>query len=276
MKLLNKCDYSKLIDSVRKVPFNNLFARSVIEGIVSGTVYVDNIANINTAYIVHPYGMSLLLGDSNQERFNYSLKLYALNLENKRSSFEWMQTYPEQWHKKLNELFGETLITADKNDSKQEKGIIELNTRVNFRFNRSMYLAEKFQKQNDNIEVISTNKFHYRAMKGTVVPKNFWDNEDDFFKIGKGFSLLYNKTLASMAFCSYRLGNQFEIGIETLSEFRGKGFAEIVCSSLIDYCIENGYEPIWACRKENTGSYKLALKLGFEPVLELPYYRISN
>jgi hypothetical protein len=35
-------------------------------------------------------------------------------------------------------------------------------------------------------------------------------------------------------------------------------------------------EPVWACRLENDGSYKLAQKLGFEPVLEIPYYRLSK
>lgn len=68
--------------------------------------------------------------------------------------------------------------------------------------------------------------------------------------------------------------NQLEFGIETVDGFRGKGFAFHTASSLIDYCLENNYEPVWACRLENTGSYKLAEKLGFEPTVTLPYYKL--
>lgn len=68
----------------------------------------------------------------------------------------------------------------------------------------------------------------------------------------------------------------FELGIETVPEFRSRGFAEMVCAVLIDFCIRNHYEPIWACRQENTGSYQLALKPGFEVLTIIPYYQLSN
>lgn len=86
--------------------------------------------------------------------------------------------------------------------------------------------------------------------------------------------MLYKNNLASTAYSSFIHADQFELGIETIEEYRGKGFAEQACDSIIDYCIANGYEPIWACRLENTGSYKL--KLGFVPSAEIPYYRLSK
>jgi L-amino acid N-acyltransferase YncA len=276
MELLDKNQYSKLTDKVKEVSFNNLFARAVVENLVTGTIYVDNPLDIKTAYIVHPYGMTLLLGDTNQDHFNEQFKEYALNTENKRKSFEWMQSYPGHWETKLNELFGDQLISSEKNGLRHEKGIIELNTRVNFKFDKATFLAKKVANSNPEIKIVPADRQQFREMRGTVVPKYFWDCEDDFFDNGMAYSLLYKGELASMAFASYKFDDQFELGIETHPEFRGKGLAEIVCSALIDYCIEKNYEPIWACRKENTGSYKLAPKLGFHPALELPYYRLSK
>lgn len=78
----------------------------------------------------------------------------------------------------------------------------------------------------------------------------------------------------STAFAAYVIGNKFEIGIETREEFRGQGYAESVCSHMIDYCLEKGYEPVWGCNSGNTGSWKLANKLGFEEVARRPYYRL--
>jgi hypothetical protein len=276
MQLLDQSHFYKLSSLVQEVPFNHLFARAVIENMITGHVYVDHPHNIQTAYIVHPYGMTLLVGNPDNMDFNQEFKKYALNLDSQRTSFEWMQTYPGTWDNRLKNLFGDQLIPSSLNVSKTENGMIELNTRVNFKFDKSTYLANKTRVNDENISIVPTDSKMFKEMPGTVVPKYFWNNEADFFKYGMSYSLLYKGELASMSFSSYKFDNQFELGIETNPIFRGKGLAEIVCSALIDYCIEKNYEPIWACRKENIGSYKLALKLGFQPILELPYYRLSK
>ncbi|MCG8409826.1 MAG: GNAT family N-acetyltransferase [Bacteroidales bacterium] len=112
-------------------------------------------------------------------------------------------------------------------------------------------------------------------MKGSVVPSNFWDNAHDFDKQGVGFSLYHNNKLATTAFSAFIFDKELELGMETTPEFRGKGYAQYACSALIDYCLINNYEPIWACSLKNVASYNLAQKLGFIPQLTLPYYRLA-
>jgi len=85
-----------------------------------------------------------------------------------------------------------------------------------------------------------------------------------------------NDVWAATSYSSFIRDDMLELGIETVESFRGKGLAQHVCSALIDYCVKNNYEPIWACRKENIGSYKLAQKLDFEPTKEILYYRLSK
>ncbi|MFA9378034.1 MAG: GNAT family N-acetyltransferase [Lachnotalea sp.] len=82
--------------------------------------------------------------------------------------------------------------------------------------------------------------------------------------------------LISTAFAAFVDEKRLEIGIETNEEFRGSGFATLVCSRLIDYCIAKGYEPVWSCNGANMGSRKLANKLGFEELKKVPYYRLPN
>jgi len=65
-----------------------------------------------------------------------------------------------------------------------------------------------------------------------------------------------------------------EIGIETTKGYVRKGFALQSCSALIDYCLENKLEPVWGCKLENVGSFKLAQKLGFEPTFFIPFYKL--
>jgi len=276
MKLLEKEDYNILTEPLKKVTINNLFARSVIEHKVTGKIFVDNPDNPKTFYVIHPYGMTLLFGESNNEVFNKGLRDYALNINHVRDKHEWMQAFPDIWDNVLNELFKDCLIKPAENLTKKETGIIELNTRVNFKFNQDKYLNFRKINLDPDIKIVRTDRQIFTDMKGSVVPFYFWDNEGDFLKNGVGFSLFYKDKLASTAYSSYIHDDKFELGIETIAEFRGKGFAELTCSALIDYCIENNYEPIWSCRLENIGSYKLAQKIGFTPIDEIPYYKLSK
>lgn len=276
MKLLEKKDYYRLIEPLKRVTINNLFARSIIEHCVSGKTYVDDPDHPLTYYVVHPYGMSLLFGECNNTEFNKNFRNYALNKNGDRRNHEWMQAFPNNWDSVLADLFGSYMIKSSDNIDKKAQGIIELNTRINFKFNLQKFTDFKQQNTAPDIRIVRSEKHIFQDMKGSVVPSSFWDSEDDFFEKGIGYSLFYKNKLASTAYSAFIFDNKLELGIETIEEFRGMGFAKYACSALIDYCIENAYEPIWACRIENTGSYKLAQKLGFEPTKAIPYYRLSN
>lgn len=274
MKLLSENNFHQLLAPLQQVAINSFFARSVVEQKVRGTIYVDDIENAKTFYVLHPYGMSLLFGEPDNSEFNTRFKEYALNIHRVRDRHEWMQAGSGDWDKVLSDLFADRLITSADNTMKQQAGIIELNTRVNFKFHRERFLMPTVADL--DVKIVRTDKQIFHDMKGSVVPSYFWNSEDDFLENGVGFSLLYQGKLASTAYASFIHGDCLELGIETVEGFRGNGFAELTCAALIDYCLANNFEPIWACRLENIGSYKLAQKVGFLPSLEIPYYRLSK
>src|SRR5690554_963173 len=61
---------------------------------------------------------------------------YSLNANKNRSKHEWMQAYPDHWDKVLADLYGSKMVKSNENIEKRATGIVELNTRVNFKFNR--------------------------------------------------------------------------------------------------------------------------------------------
>ncbi len=276
MILLGKARYDELIEPLENVTFNNLFARSVVEKNISGEVYVNNEKDPETFYVVHPYGMTLLFGDYNNEDYNLEFKSHALNLNQNRNVHQWMQVFPKEWDAVLNELFKGSIIKSSENADKISSGIVELNTRINFKFNLNKYRYFKKNNIRDDWDIVRTDLAIFADMKGRVVPRDFWDSAEDFYENGVGFSLYYEGNLASTAFSSFVHDNMLELGMETVEEFRGKGFAQHTCSALIDYCLENNYEPIWSCSLENIASYELALKIGFEPTRSFSYYRLSD
>ncbi len=279
MRLLDRDQYTKAASWLKEVPFNKMFASDVVLQKIDGLVYADKAETPTSFYIVHPYGMSLLLGNCENEIFNQQLADYLLNKDQSRNKIDWMQVYPEGWSSKLIQLIGDKLSAREQ---KAESGRfeadqlqVEEHTRVNFKFNQDKFLSFKATFRTGSYDMRRTGETEFHHLPGTVVPKFFWKSAEQFLKQGVGFSIWFNNELASTAFSAYIDDQRLEIGIESAPQFRGRGFAIEVCSTLINYCLNNGYEPVWACRLENTNSYLLAQKLGFDPVLFLPFYRVK-
>ncbi len=59
-----------------------------------------------------------------------------------------------------------------------------------------------------------------------------------------------------------------EIGIHTLSEYRGNGYAKTVCLSCISDMMSNDICPQWSTDVSNTASQRLAARVGFEKLFD--------
>ena len=259
MYKLEPARYQLVLPSLKEVSINHLFALAVINGKIDGEIYVDDPVQPSTFLVRHSYGMLLLWGNCYNERFNQKLKTYVLSSE-KRQGTEWLQAFPASWDAVLENLLGES---------------VERDTRLNFRFEqtkRSCFL----QPAESDYQLVLTDEALFLRVKGTVVPSRFWRNAAEFNRIGLGYTLVKDGIPVSTAFTAFVEGRELEIGIETQQEYQGLGFAPIVCSALIDYCLQHGLTPVWACRKGNVASAKLATKLGFEVTKTTSYYKLPN
>ncbi len=272
---LPQSSYNMIKKLLEGIEINTLFALAVVEQQVKGRIFVNFLENPTTFYITHPYGMSLLLGETTHPTFNHHLKEYLENKMQLRTSIEWLQVYPAlEWTQTLENLLGDSLVKFPQNSS-QETSKILYYQRINFNFFRSHYNAHKTENIIDGYRIVKTSKEMFEHMKGSVIPKYFWNSAEDFETKSVGFSAIDNEgTLLATAFASFVIGSKLELGIETNTNHRSKGLAYAVCSRLIDFCLEHELEPIWACSSLNHASQKLAEKLGFEVVREIPYYKL--
>ena len=259
--------FHKVRKLIEQVEFNSFFAQSVIENHVTGQVFVDDVSNPKTAYIRHPYGMSLLVGRyTNEEFIKWLFDYISGQTDRNNHSDDWMQVFPCEWNSAI-----EKEVKKKKIDQHVEKC-----TRVNFSFNLHRYEKSKTKIDFGSQTIEKMNRSQFMKFKGTVTPNLFWDNYNDFDKAGLAYSVIENGDIASVAFASFVHGNNFELGIETAPEHRQRGYAVKVCAKIIDHCLSNHLEPIWACKLENTNSYKLATKLGFDEQGRYPYYGLKN
>ncbi|MBC9933162.1 GNAT family N-acetyltransferase [Chitinophaga qingshengii] len=267
MKVFDPTKYYQLAASLKTLPINTLFAEAVLEQQANGKVYTDNPDNPRVFYIVHPYGMSLLYGESDNKSFHQELKEYVTNVHGRRQGDEWLQAYPSTWDPILDRLFSETALTLH----------IERDTRLNLIFNPQKYQERRKPQPTDAaIKVVRATAADYENMSGTVIPRQFWKNADEFVSRSTGYCLYYQDQLASMAFEAFGSNGISELAIETVAAFRGKGYAYHACAALIDNLfLEQHLKPVWACRGGNTGSRRLAAQLGFEVTHEHPYYKLT-
>lgn len=237
---LHKSKYELVLPLLNLVPFNKLFAEVVIYKEAEGNVFVNDTRDPSVCLIIHKYGMALLCGDI--ENFNDELSEFLL-----KSEAKWLLIYPESW---------QAVIPFPK---------IE---RVNFSFqykkNSDLTLPKGFRLQ-------QIDKQLFELIKGSVVPESFWSKKI-FLEKGIGYALLDGNQIVSSCFTSFIIRDKYELGVETSEQYRQSGYSFFPASHMINYCVENGFEPVWSCRKDNVGSYRLAQKLGFTPVSCHPYF----
>ena len=175
MILLDPKSYPKLTEPLKKVGINHLFAQTVIEQKMDGEIYVDDVDQPTTFYVKHHYGMALLFGKTDNERFNRSLAKYLLNEEGKRIAGEWLQVFPEDWNDRLNKLLCKRIQDFSENipkTSPENNTNIIRSIRANFQFNRGRYTPINLNEASE-FSLVQTNANLFNQINGTVVPGLF-------------------------------------------------------------------------------------------------------
>ena len=266
--------YAKVLPLLDHVPFNSLFARVVVERKVAGRVFVDIDLTPSVCLVVHKYGMALLTGNNGIDSFNDDLALVLRRGPSEDLSAKWMLTYPGAWEQTISDLLvGDLVKVPDESFDETVQGDrkhILLTERVNFKFHEDQFPG--IADIPDGFALRRVDAGIYARLSGTVVPQYFWDSDQDFLRDGMGFSLMRGEQPVSTCFSSFIVGNRLELGIETDPGFRRRGYSVCPATASIDHCLMKGVEPVWSCRKGNAGSFRLALKLGFQPQSYHPYY----
>ncbi|WP_058303198.1 GNAT family N-acetyltransferase [Gorillibacterium timonense] len=268
---LSFAHYEAVLNELKKLQMNTLFAQAVLEDKVPGRIYTDDNSSPSAFYIVHPYGMSFLFGRPEDASFVQSLGAYITNEKQQRKQAEWLQIDSPAWSEAVPELRDLSF------------GGVEEHVRVNFRFHEDRFRAGRAAVPDSGLPVLQLSREQAMGIPGTVIPSSFWRPEglpssawipSPTPDPDAAFGVIENGVIASVAFTSYLSDRELEIGIETAEGYKGRGLAYESSSALIEYCLRHDLEPVWGCREGNIGSYRLARKLGFEPIRTLPYYHL--
>jgi len=235
------------------VPLFTGFIAMVLQGKASGRVWTAGRA----AHGLHDYGMSLVWGEGVDRSF--AALCEHLRDGAYRRADEWLQVDPRWGH-----LDWDGALAAERQ------------TRLNFGFDRVLFDARHGDAQPPpGFAIVPLGEDGFDLADVHVTPHAFWRDFAACQAQGGGVCAVKNGEVAAIAFAATRADDWLEIGIETRAAYRGLGLARAVAVAMIRKCLAAGLTPIWACRKENTGSLHLAQSLGFVVSKEVPFWRLA-
>lgn len=99
-------------------------------------------------------------------------------------------------------------------------------------------------------------------------------SKEKYLEIGRGMVILKDGKFVSGASSYTRYNEGIEIEVDTIPDERRKGFATIVCSSLILACLDEGIYPSWDAHDMN--SVQLSKRFGYEFDHEYIAYEVCS
>ena len=90
-----------------------------------------------------------------------------------------------------------------------------------------------------------------------------WPTPAAFLAQGRGYCVLFEDQLASVAYVCAPHGGEAEVGVATAERFRRRGFCRLACAALMHDCHARGLTLCWSAFKYNHPSVATARALGF-------------
>jgi RimJ/RimL family protein N-acetyltransferase len=99
-----------------------------------------------------------------------------------------------------------------------------------------------------------------------------WPSLERFLKKGFGIAAVIDARIICWCTAEYVSRSKCGIGIEVVDEFQNKGIATATAAHFLEHCMNQNIVAHWECDKDNTGSVRVAEKVGFEKIEETIFW----
>lgn len=247
----------------------NVEIKAVTELNNPGWVFVDNIKTPKTA-LVWSKGIEgfYFAGEENNPEFNDYINDYIDIIIRPRAKQLGLKSFEcsgisQQWDNTIEKLF---------NKRKLQKSYQCV---YKFKDFESCYLEKYPIDSNYTVRRIDCELLNSQIDNKEFLLSEiqlFWSSVEDFLQKGIGFCIMNDKLVVSRAISGFVTKNTQTIGIETLKEYRRKGFAKKSVIEFLKHCKTNKFEPYWDCMKKNIASASTAESIGFSKDFEYALY----
>ena len=250
---LQPFEYNKVAPLFADIDHSLAIVYAVLEGNSHGRVFVENPDLLTCAFLLAEGAFYYVAGDEHNQAFCQALSglIFDEILPSAGDPEVVLFSFSPAWHQRLAELL-------------KHKGVITIHRKM-FHFN-----VEKFRVHRDwraeipvgfalrKIDQLLAER--YPAYRPLLEPatRRF------------GYCLMDGETVACECNAVFVGHAEAEIDIHTVEQYRGRGFARLTACAFIEECLRSGLTPNWACWPEREASWKLALRLGFDELPDVP------
>ncbi|NLV36141.1 MAG: GNAT family N-acetyltransferase [Clostridiaceae bacterium] len=247
-------------------------AIAVVDGNNPGWIFVDSKDNPITA-LIWCKGMEgfHLIGDCENNTFISGLNSFIdgyLVQRLKDVGFNDFEVSGDPgWEQTIEDVFSSRGLCVGKQ-------IVYTFKKSDFNINQVSHVPQGFYLQSIS-NVLEKSKEYENIEFLLNIIESFWGTKTNFLSKGVGYCITTDKWIVSTAYTGFIAGSTYTIGIETVKDYRRRGFAELVAQEVKKAHMNLGANSYWDCMKDNVASYNLAEKLGFIKEYEYNVYWFS-
>ncbi len=235
---------------------------AVIVGNSPGSVWVDDADQPRAAFLWDKTHSFYLAGIAHNPNFNQWVKrifieqIMPIALEHRLGIFK-VYSANEGWHQTAETLFADSELQA-------RDRVFYRGDKLNFPDWRER-LPARFQVSSINDEFTALSRLQNFELVTEEI-ESCWNALNDFRERGFGFCAHDSERIVGWCTSEYVSGKQCGIGIETLEDAQGRGFATLTASAFVEHCQKRGITPHWDAWATNTPSVRVAEKVGFRKI----------
>lgn len=248
----------------------NLLVDSILDGTTPAWVYADDGEEPRYGLLWNRYDSLLLAGQSGDAAFNHELLAFlgeqvVPDARSRHIPELALNIAPATWKSEIGSLLrGWGAQPAGRRY--YQPGPLKLNWRD--------ALPPGYEVQPLEPALLQDERLHYAdAAAGWV--RSFWPSFAAFADRGFGYAILHEGNMASWCLSVYASSEQYELGVATVSAYRGQGLATVSSAACVAHCFDRGYTPHWHCWDDNLPSIAVAEKVGFVNPTHYSMYRFA-
>lgn len=247
-------DYNEILKkSLHDAP---TFAYSILDRVINGNIYADS-NNFNSLLFQTDSGLYFVTGDSSNLIFLNEIKMIFEQSIIQHLRFS-LFAYTKSWYHAIEGVFDKKV------------------NRVN-RYTLSFSLEDYKNRNKIGFSEYAIGHISYSDIEHCLefdksYYDEYWDSISKFLQNGIGYCIKDNHTIISECVSIFKSIDFAELDIHTNPNYRGKGLAYLIAEQFIEHCISHNIQPRWDCDIDNTASFHLGNKLGFNHAQEYAIY----
>lgn len=266
MYALEPSDYDEA-RSLFQPMHHHLAVTAIVEGSVPTQIYVDHPTHPRAA-LTWNHCRFYLVGEPNNEQFNQAIRqlftetIYPQALQAGEDLFV-LYYEPGGWEPKID------VILKDKFPIRVER---QFYTREALKNDWRARLPKGFSLKLVDRALLDDGRLKNLAYL-TAEMCSERQSAEDFLEKSFGVCLVRDDEIVGWCLSEYNSADRCEVGIETRADYRRRGLATVMASTLVEQALSRGISQIgWHCYASNTASVATALKVGFEKQRDYPVY----